>query len=101
MAPSSGRPGRGALGKTLVGVAVEQADRGLGRCRMTVIDDASATSLRAFLLAHVEPGSVVLSDGWPAYPSACGTDYRHEPLVIRGSGLVLTSSCPGSTGLPR
>ena len=85
--PEPGRPGRGALGKTMVEVAVEQDGTRVGRCRLTIIDDAGAAALRAFLLAHVEPGSVVLSDGWPAYPAACGEDYRHEPLVIRGSGL--------------
>ena len=93
--PEPGRPGRGALGKTLVGVAVEQRGPGLGRCRLAVIDDAGAVSLRTFLLAHVEPGSVVVSDGWLADPAACGTDYRHEPLVIRGSGSAAHELLPG------
>ena len=48
--PQPGRPGRGALGKTLVVIAVEQAGRALGRCRMQVIEDASIASLRPFLL---------------------------------------------------
>lgn len=93
--PEPGRPGRGALGKTLVEVAVEQVGPGLGRCRLSVIDAASAASLRAFLLAHVEPGSVVLSDGWRAYPSACGADYVNEPLVISGSGSAAHELLPG------
>jgi hypothetical protein len=93
--PEPGRPGRGALGKTMVGVAVEQDGTRLGRCRLAVIDDASAASLRAFLLAHVEPGSVGRSDGGPAYPPACGEDYLHEPLVIRGSGLAAHELLPG------
>jgi transposase-like protein len=93
--PEPGRPGRGALGKTMVGVAVEQDGTRLGRCRLAVIDDASAAALRACLLAHVEPGSVVRSDGWPAYPPACGEDYLHEPLVIRGSGLAAHELLPG------
>ena len=93
--PEPGRPGRGALGKTLVEVAVEQDGTRLGRCRLAVIDDAGAISLRAFLLAHVEPGSVVLSDGWLAYPPACGADYLHEPAVIRGSGLAAHELLPG------
>lgn len=93
--PEPGRPGRGALGKTMVEVAVERDGTRLGRCRLAVIDDASAASLHAFLLAHVEPGSVVLSDGWAAYPRACGADYRHEPLVISGSGSAAHELLPG------
>jgi hypothetical protein len=42
--PQPGRPGRGALGKTLVAIAVEQEGRALGRCRMQIIDDASTSS---------------------------------------------------------
>lgn len=93
--PEPGRPGRGALGKTMVEVAVERDGTRLGRCRLAVIDDAGAAALRAFLLAHVEPGSVVLSDGWAAYPRACGADYRHEPLVISGSGSAAHELLPG------
>ena len=84
--PEPGRPGRGALGKTLVAVAVEREVRTFGRCRLQVIEDASAPVLRNVLLAHVEPGSTVITDGWPSYPPACSTDYVHEPLVVSGSG---------------
>lgn len=51
--PQPGRPGRGALGKTLVAIAVEQDGRALGCCRMQIIEDASTASLRPFLLDHV------------------------------------------------
>jgi hypothetical protein len=55
--PEPGKPGRGALGKILVEVGVERTGRGFGRCRLQVIEDASAEVLRRFLLDHVEPGS--------------------------------------------
>jgi transposase-like protein len=61
--PQPGRPGRGALGKTLVAIAVEQSGRALGRCRMQVIEDASTASLRPFLLDHVAPRTIVVTDG--------------------------------------
>jgi len=93
--PEPGVPGRGALGKILVEVAVERRDKGFGRCRMQVIDDASAPTLRAFLLAHVEPGSVMLTDGFPSYPPACGTDYVHRPTPISGSGHQAHELLPG------
>jgi ISXO2-like transposase domain/Transposase zinc-ribbon domain len=53
--PEPGRSGRGALAKTLVAIAAEQRGRGIGRCRMQLIPDAKAASLREFLLDHVAP----------------------------------------------
>lgn len=84
--PEPGRRGRGALGKTLVGVAVELRGAGLGRCRMAVLPDAGWASLRAFLVDRVEPGATVVTDGWGAYPKAIEDRYVHEPFVIAGSG---------------
>lgn len=82
-----GPRGRGALGKTLVVIAVELLEpKGYGRARMKVITDASASSLREFLLATVEPGATVVSDGWSGYPNACQEWFEHEPHAIAGSG---------------
>ena len=68
----SGPRGRGALGKTLVVIAVElHAPRDYGRARMSIIPDATAKTLRRFLAATVEPGSTVVTDGWAAYRNAC------------------------------
>jgi hypothetical protein len=47
----------------MVEVAVERDARALGRSRMQVIDDVAGPTLRAFMVAHGEPGSVVTSDG--------------------------------------
>jgi transposase-like protein len=93
--PEQGLPGRGALGKVLVEVGVERRGRSLGRCRMQVISDATAPTLRKFLHAHVEPGSVVLTDGFSSYPSACGQDYVHRPTAISGSGQQAHELLPG------
>lgn len=50
------RGGRAKGQKWLVGIAVEVKEpRGFGRCRMAPLPDASATSLRAFLVDHIEP----------------------------------------------
>lgn len=50
--------------KALVVVAVEQTQpKGLGRCRLEVVEDASTKTLAGFLARHVEPGSVVITDG--------------------------------------
>jgi transposase-like protein len=67
--------------KMLVGVAVERMEpRGFGRCRMAPLPDASASSLRAFLAANVEPGTKVITDGWQPYRPATEGLYAHERL---------------------
>jgi transposase-like protein len=75
------RGGRQKGKKVLVGVAVEREQpSGFGRCRMVPIPDASAETLRAFLVENVEPGATVITDGWHSYPSATKDLYVHEPL---------------------
>lgn len=74
-----GVPRRGALGKTLVVIAVELVQpKGHGRVRTSVVPDASAPTLRTFLMNNVEPGSTVVTDGWSAYPSACAGWFSHD-----------------------
>ncbi len=83
--PEPGRRGRGTKGKTMV--AVEQGDHGLGRCRMQVIESLDTATLREFLLAHVEPGAAVVTDGLRSYIPACGGEYEHRPEPIGPSGM--------------
>jgi transposase-like protein len=93
--PEPGARGRGALGKTMVEVAVERDGRTFGRCRMQIIPDATALTLRAFLTAHVEPGSIVITDGLASYPRACGDEYTHRPEPIGPSGQQAHELLPG------
>ena len=93
--PEPGVRGRGALGKTMVEVAVERDARTLGRCRMQVIPDVAGPTLRAFMVAHVEPGSVVITDGLASYRPACGEDYTHRPQPIGPSGQQAHELLPG------
>ncbi|MGO8906443.1 MAG: IS1595 family transposase [Solirubrobacteraceae bacterium] len=73
------RGGRQKGKKALVGVAVERVEpRGFGRCRMAPLVDASADSLRAFLLDNVEPGATVVTDGWQPYRPATRELYVHD-----------------------
>ena len=91
-----GKRGRGAAGKVLVAIAVEQrSPTGYGRARMQVISDATSETLREFLLANIAPGAVVISDGLGSYPAACGEDYRHTPFNVRASGLPAHVPLPG------
>jgi len=74
--------GRAKGKKVLVAVAVERTGaRGLGRCRMAILSDASTRSLRAFLIDHVQEGATVVTDGWQPYRKATADLYTHERVV--------------------
>lgn len=93
--PEPGVAGRGALGKVLFAAAVErEGARGLGRARLGVIPDASAASLRAFLLDNVEPGATVFTDGWTGYPGATKGLYTHRATSIAASGEPAHEALP-------
>lgn len=72
---SGGRPNGK---KALTVIAVEVQPRGLGRCRMATVADASAASLHAVIPAHVEPGSTVVTDAWQGYRGVDKLGYRHD-----------------------
>jgi transposase-like protein len=77
-------------------VAVELlSPKGFGRCRLRVIPNAEAPTLRSFLLGCVEPGSVVITDGFVSYPPAAGDDYVHKPLSVAASGVHTHVPLPG------
>jgi hypothetical protein len=71
--------GRARGKKILTGIAVEVSEpRGLGRCRMTPLTDASGASLHAFVTDHVEPGARVVTDGWQGYRGLDQLGYTHD-----------------------
>jgi transposase-like protein len=75
------RGGRAKGKKVMVGVGVERIEpRGFGRCRMAPLADASADSLRGFLVDHVEEGATVVTDGWQPYRPATKGLYIHDRL---------------------
>ena len=59
-----GKRGRGTSNKVLVVFAVEVNDNKIGRIRMQVIKDASATELHGFIESAIETGSTIITDGW-------------------------------------
>ena len=63
-----GKRGRTPGAKVLVPWSARSRG-GFGRCRLAVLPDASACSLRTFLADHVEPGSTVVTDSWPPLPT--------------------------------
>jgi transposase-like protein len=82
----AGKRGRGAEGKALVAIAVEDKDGEIGRVRLRRIPDASAKSLAPFVAENVEAGSLVRTDGWSAYGFLPQKGFEHE--VVRQSAEV-------------
>lgn len=76
-------------------VAVEVlSPKGFGRLRLGVIPDASAKSLHAFVGDHVEPGSIILTNGWRGFRGLDTKGYSHKATVISGSGMHAHVSMP-------
>ena len=76
-----GKRGRGAEGKALVVIGVEdKAPKGIGRIRLQHVADASAKSLGGFVQVMIEPGSTVRTDGWSGYDRLPTLGYKWEVL---------------------
>lgn len=81
-----GKRGRGALGKVLALVAVEDKGKyGFGRIRIEIIADASAATLKAAIGNMVEPGSKIRTEQWKGYTPAALEGYGHT--VIKRQSL--------------
>jgi transposase-like protein len=82
--PEAGlRGGRELRDKALVVGAVEVRGTASGRVRLQVVPDASGPSLTGFVKLNVEPGGIVVTDGWPGYASLSGMGYQHRPRTQR------------------
>jgi hypothetical protein len=63
----------------LTGIAVEVREpKGIGRCRMAVLADASAEPLHPFITGAVDPGARVITHGWNGYIGLDGLGYTHD-----------------------
>ena len=70
--------GRAPGKKVLTGIGVEVREpKGMGRCRIAPLADASAASLHRFVTDHVEPGATVVTDGWQGYSGLEKLGYSH------------------------
>ena len=77
----SGKRGRGAEGKSLVFIAAEEAGHGIGRIRLSLLDNAAAETLTKTVQETIEPGSRVRSDGWGGYNDLPRYGYTHIPVA--------------------
>jgi len=89
-----GKPGRGAVDKTLVVIGVEvvpyaketkkdgpvMVERA-GRIRATVIPNAEAATLLPWVQKNVAKGATVFTDGWPSYNGLAALGYTHERVL--------------------
>lgn len=74
-----GKRGRGAAGKVLVGIAVEdKGQEGIGRIRLGILADASADSLTPFAQERVDAGSTIRTDDWGGYALLESVGYCRE-----------------------
>jgi transposase-like protein len=91
------RAGRTAL--QIIVAAERRGDASLGRVRMAVLEGDDAASIAAFVVASIEEGSVIYSDGHRGYPGALPAGrFTHRPLSQRGMKRVTgkhTSAAPG------
>jgi transposase-like protein len=81
----TGKAGRGAEGKQLVIIAVEDTSegkkkKGIGRIRLRRIVDASGESLFNFIKDNIEMGSTVRTDCWTGYTGIEKEGYRHKAV---------------------
>ena len=64
----SGKRGRGAAGKVIIAVAVEDKGKdGVGRIRLKQIEDVSSQTLKEFIKEMVSDNSIIITDGWASY----------------------------------
>lgn len=81
-----GKRGRGAGGKQLVVMAVQEDGRKIGRIRLQSVSDASADRLEGAVKASVEAGSTIRTDAWSGYSRLTELGYVHE-IVREGADL--------------
>lgn len=81
-----GKRGRGAAGKTLVFIAVEDKDKRMGRIRLHKVRDASGASLIPAVKESIQPKSEIRTDGWEGYSQLSTSGYKHT--IIRETADV-------------
>ena len=86
--------GRQTFKKALIVVAAEEKGKAIGRIRMLRIPDASAISLRSFIVQAIEPGSTIVTDGWEGYTGLEAHGYSREVRIVKGSKELVTKLLP-------
>ncbi len=75
---SKGKRGRGAEKKVVVVIAVEVLEVGTGRVRIKLVPHATSKYLTDFIIANVEQGSTITTDGLNSYKKIQEYGYLHK-----------------------
>ena len=81
-----GKRGRGAEGKALVVIAAQQDGKHIGLIRLQRVTDASAQGLEPAIAQAIEPGNIVITDGWRGYNGLKRLGYIHE-IICKDSSV--------------
>lgn len=84
-AKKSGKQGRGAVGKSKVVVAVENADQKPGFAKMERVENLSGDAIYSVFDQHLGEEVTFRTDGWQAYKVLESSQRKHQPVVV-GSG---------------
>ena len=88
--------GRQTERKAIVAIAIEiHSPMGFGRVRMRQVPDVSSGSLTEFVKYAVEPGAVILTDGWTGYNDLQQEGYTHEVVLLSAKGDPAHVALPG------
>jgi hypothetical protein len=83
---AKGSGGRGAVGKAIVVIAVEERGQAPGRVRMRRVPNVTKDTLSDFVLDHVARHSEVRTDGWQGYFDIGTYRYQHAVTNVSASG---------------
>ena len=83
---SSEHFGRNLGEKSLVVIAAEKKGTATGRIRLALIPQATREALHQFIRQSIEPGSLVHTDGLPAYRELEPFGYKHQVSILLGQG---------------
>ena len=80
--------------KALVAIAAQIDGKGIGRIRLRRIPAASPSQLVAFVKHAVEPGSIVITDGWKTFAGLKREGFKHRPCLVNASGKTESALLP-------
>lgn len=82
--------------RSIVVIAVElKESKGFGRIRLRRVADRSENAVLPFVCESIEPGSIVRTDGSPAYRKLPRHGYRRDKTVMLGASDLAHVSMPG------
>lgn len=82
----TGKRGRGAFGKALVVIAVQEDGDHIGRIRLVHVPDASGASLGDAIMQTIAPGGRIKTDDWKGYNGIEELGYRRK--IVRKNSAV-------------